>query len=59
MANQVFGRRINILPDEDFFVDRSLDSTRFCQATGYQPPPWPEMIQEMAKDSQFYDEIKG
>ena len=59
ITNQVFGRRINILPDEDFFVDRSLDSTRFCQATGYQPPPWPEMIQEMAKDSQFYDEIKG
>ena len=59
IANQVFGRRIKILPDEDFFIDRSLDSTRFCQATGYQPPPWPEMIQEMAKDSQFYDEIKG
>jgi dTDP-4-dehydrorhamnose reductase len=59
IANQVFGRRIKILPDEDFFIDRSLDSTRFCQATGYQPPSWPEMIQEMAKDSQFYDEIKG
>jgi len=59
IANQVFGRRINILPDEDFFMDRSLDSTRFCQATGYQPPTWPEMIQEMAKDSQFYDQIKG
>ena len=59
IANQVFGRRIKILPDEDFFIDRSLDSTRFCQATGYQPPSWPEMIQEMAKDSQFYDQIKG
>jgi len=59
ITNQVFGRRINILPDEDFFMDRSLDSTRFCQATGYQPPSWTEMIQEMAKDAQFYDQIKG
>ena len=59
ITNQVFGRRINILPDEDFFMDRSLDSSRFCQATGYQPPSWPEMIQEMAKDSRFYDQIKG
>jgi len=58
IANQVFGRRINILPDEDFFMDRSLDSTRFRQATGYQPPSWPEMIQELAKDSHFYDQLK-
>ena len=56
IANQAFGRKINILPDEDFFMDRSLDSTRFRQATGYQPPSWPEMIQEMAKDAQFYNE---
>jgi len=57
MANQAFGRKINILPDEDFFMDRSLDSTRFRHATGYQPPSWPEMIQEMAKDQQFYNKI--
>jgi dTDP-4-dehydrorhamnose reductase len=59
IANQAFGRKINILPDEDFFIDRSLDSTRFRQATGYKPPSWPEMIQEMAKDSHFYNQIKG
>lgn len=54
MTNQAFGKKINILPDEDFFMDRSLDSTRFRQATGYQPPSWAEMIQEMTQDSQFY-----
>jgi dTDP-4-dehydrorhamnose reductase len=59
IANQAFGRKINILPDEDFFMDRSLDSTRFRQATGYKPPSWPEMIQEMAKDTHFYNQIKG
>ena len=59
IANQAFERNINILPDEDFFMDRSLDSTRFRQATGYQPPSWSDMIQEMAKDSHFYNQIKG
>jgi dTDP-4-dehydrorhamnose reductase len=57
IANQVFGRKINILSDEDFFVDRSLDSTRFRQATGYQPPSWHEMIQEMAKDQHLYNKV--
>ena len=59
MANQSFGRRINILPEEDFFLDRSLVSTRFRQATGYQPPSWTEMIQELAGGSHFYNQIKG
>jgi len=57
ITNQAFGRKINILPDEDFFMDRSLNSTHFRQATGYQPPSWPEMIREMAKDAQFYNTI--
>jgi len=57
IANQAFGRKINILPDESFFIDRSLDSTRFRQVTGYQPPSWPEMIQEMAKETQSYNKL--
>ncbi|MBE0683405.1 MAG: SDR family oxidoreductase [Anaerolineales bacterium] len=59
IVNRAFERKVNILPDEDFFMDRSLDSTRFRQATGYQPPSWIEMIEEMAKDTHFYSQIKG
>lgn len=59
IVNRAFERKINILPDEDFFMDRSLDSTRFRQATGYQPPSWIEMIEEMAKETHFYSQIKG
>lgn len=59
LANEAFGKKVNILPEEGFFCDRSLDSTRFRQTAGYQPPSWPEMIQEMAKDSHFYNQIKG
>jgi len=57
IANQAFGRKINILPEKDFFMDRSLDSTHFRQVTGYKPPSWTDMIQEMAKDQSFYNKI--
>ena len=58
LTNQYFKRKINILPDEDFNMDRSLNSDRFRQITGYKPPTWPEMIQEMAKDtSSLYTKI--
>jgi len=59
IVNQTFGRNISILPDEDFFKDRSLDSTRFRLATGYEPPLWHDMIEEMARDSNFYNQIIG
>ena len=57
IANRAFERKINILPDENFLMDRSLDSTRFRQAVDYQPPTWPEMIQEMANTQSFYNKI--
>lgn len=54
LANEYFKRKINIQPDEDFNMDRSLNSDRFRRITGYKPPSWPDMIQEMAKDSPLY-----
>ena len=56
LAKKYFKRDINILPDENFFCDRSLDSTRFREETGYRPPTWTNMIEEMAKNSTLYDE---
>lgn len=43
----IYGKAIEIVPDEQFCIDRSLDSTRFRQATGYAPPAWPELILKM------------
>ena len=41
-------RRVNeITPDDKLVIDRSLDSTRFRQLTGYTPLPWPELVQTM------------
>lgn len=49
---------IQIEPDEDFYSDRSLDSTRFRKATGYTPPSWNEMVDEMAATSSFYEHLR-
>ncbi|MFZ5877790.1 MAG: dTDP-4-dehydrorhamnose reductase family protein [Chloroflexota bacterium] len=59
IVREEFGKNIEIAPDDEFDCDRSLDSTRFRQATGYEPPSWQEMIAEMASDSAFYDQFRG
>lgn len=42
-----YGKQIDIEPSDDVVIDRSLDATRFKQATGYSPPPWPELVRRM------------
>jgi dTDP-4-dehydrorhamnose reductase len=48
-----------IIPDEGFRCDRSLDSSRFRSLTGYTPPSWEQMIEELAANSSFYDQFGG
>lgn len=43
----VYDKKINIEADEKIQIDRSLDSTKFRQATGYEPPSWPQLIEKM------------
>ena len=47
---QQYGKNIEIVPFDDFYCDRSLDSTRFRQTTGYKPPAWPELVKSMWDD---------
>jgi len=42
-----YGKNVEIEPDPRLVIDRSLDSTRFRAATGYVPPPWPELVRRM------------
>lgn len=42
----------------DFRIDRSLDSSRFRNETGFRPKPWDEMIAMMAADPTPYEEWK-
>ena len=46
---------VEIEPDEDFIIDRSLDSTRFRNATGFEPKGWAEMVETMARDNSLYE----
>lgn len=59
LVKEAFGRNITILLNEEFISDRSLDSTRFKQLTGYRPPTWPEMIDELKRYSSFYERLGG
>lgn len=43
--------------DDEFEIDRSLDSTRFKSETGFMPLAWPEMIKRMADDAAMYEHI--
>ncbi len=42
-----YRKKIEIIPNTSFKIDRSLNSDRFYEATGYRPPLWPELIKEM------------
>lgn len=42
-----YGKQIAITPDDSLVIDRSLDATRFREATGYVAPPWEELIAAM------------
>jgi dTDP-4-dehydrorhamnose reductase len=53
------GANITIEADEDLVIDRSLDSTRFRDATGWRPPSWPAMLAELAADPTPYAELRG
>ena len=43
----VYGKQIDIIPDDNLILDRSLDAQHFQLATGYIAPEWPELINTM------------
>ena len=45
-----YGNEIEIEPDDALVIDRSLDGSRFREATGYVAPAWPELIRRMHAD---------
>lgn len=42
-----YGKAIDIVPDDQLVIDRSLDSARFRTETGWLPPSWPHLIASM------------
>lgn len=44
---EIYGKTIDIVPDDKLVIDRSLNADRFRQATGYVPPDWRSLIKLM------------
>ena len=47
IVKDVYKKDIVIQPDDSFIIDRSLDSSRFKEETGFTQKQWPELIQAM------------
>lgn len=47
LVAKTYGKDIEVTDDQSLEIDRSLDSTRFRDVTGYQPEPWPDLIHRM------------
>lgn len=45
-----YGKKIQIDPFEGISIDRSLNSSRFQEKTGYKPPSWDELVDKMYND---------
>jgi dTDP-4-dehydrorhamnose reductase len=42
-----YGKSIEIVPDDDFAIDRTLSANRFFAVTGFKAPAWSELIKAM------------
>jgi dTDP-4-dehydrorhamnose reductase len=47
LVAEAYGKKTEIIPDDNLVIDRSLDAGRFRAATGYQAAPWPELVRSM------------
>ncbi|HET8772651.1 MAG TPA: SDR family oxidoreductase [Thermoanaerobaculia bacterium] len=56
LLNEAYGANVIIRPSSAVRIDRSLDSSRFREATGWSPQPWPALVEAMAADATPYDE---
>jgi len=44
---KVYGKKIEISIDEEVYINRSLNSTKFQKSTGYRMPSWNNLIEKM------------
>ena len=47
LVGEIYGKQIEIVPDDSVTIDRSLDGSRFNAATGYSAPPWRDLVTRM------------
>jgi dTDP-4-dehydrorhamnose reductase len=49
-----YGLDVEIVPDANFFCDRSMKGEKFASDTGYVCPDWPAIVAELAHDDTPY-----
>ena len=49
MIRKILELQIEVMPDDIFCCDRSLDSSRFRTEFSYTPPTWQAMVEELRK----------
>ena len=57
LVNREFGLGVTLERNDTFRCDRSLDGSRFRDATGFRAPGWPELVAQLAADPTPYDAI--
>jgi dTDP-4-dehydrorhamnose reductase len=58
LVKAAYDLRIEIDPDDNFVCDRSLDGSRFREATGFTAPSWATMIDQLCADPTPYAELR-
>ncbi|HAX81204.1 MAG TPA: NAD(P)-dependent oxidoreductase [Actinobacteria bacterium] len=53
---KAFGHKVEIVPEDEFLLDRSLIGDRFTADTGLKAPSWEDMVAVMAADPTPYEE---
>tara|TARA_A100000164_G_scaffold382143_1_gene438953 strand:- start:5733 stop:6602 length:870 start_codon:yes stop_codon:yes gene_type:complete len=58
LVSRIYKKSIIISPDDNLIIDRSLNSKTFIEKTGYIPPSWETMIEEMYFQNRYENSKK-
>ena len=53
LINKIYGLKLNIEKEHEVKIDRSLNSKKFEDATGYKPPNWESLIKKCMNIEDF------
>jgi dTDP-4-dehydrorhamnose reductase len=56
--DRALGWQTEVVPRDEPVIDRSLDSTRFRQRTGWTPRPWAETVERLAAEHALYEGLR-
>jgi dTDP-4-dehydrorhamnose reductase len=59
LLREAYQLDIELVPDEQFWCDRSMSGNKFEAATGYSCPGWPELVAQLAGDNTHYQDWRS